>query len=84
MDIQLSRMQTYTEDHCWQYDIRLRNLEEDLKLLPAGTDYTTLRVKDFTFKPLITESDKRDAINFIRRHEWLGDIALNTTHYFGA
>lgn len=77
-------MQTYTEDHCWQYDIRLKNLEEDLKLLPAGTDYTKLHVKDFTFKPLITESDKRDAINFIRRHEWLGDIALNTTHYFGA
>lgn len=77
-------MQTYTEDHCWQYDIRLRNLEEDLKLLPDDIDYTQLKVSDFTFKPITTEEEHKDAIAFIRRHEWLGDVALNTTHYFGA
>jgi hypothetical protein len=24
------RLDNYSKDHCWQYDIRLKNLEEDL------------------------------------------------------
>lgn len=83
-DIQLSRINTYNKDHCWQYDIRLNNLEGDLKLLPDGFDYTKLTVKDFKFMFIESESEKWKAVAFIRRHEWLGDIALNTTHYFGA
>ncbi len=84
MDIQLERMTTYDEKYCWQYNIRLNNLSDDLKLLPDSVNYHDLKVKDFIFKPIINEDDKRSAISFVRRHEWLGDIALNTTHYFGA
>ena len=29
MDIE--RLKNYDKEHCWQYDIRLKNLEEDLK-----------------------------------------------------
>lgn len=84
MDIQLERMESYNKYHCWQYDIRLNNLNDDLKLLPDGIDYLKLTVKDFVFRNIDNAADKQEAVSFIRRHEWLGDIALNTTHYFGA
>jgi hypothetical protein len=83
-DIQANRMKNYNENYCWQYNIRLNNLEEDLDILPEGVDYTKLTVKDFTFKYISDDIEKQRANLFIRRHEWLGDIALNTTHYFGA
>ena len=28
----VNRLSTYNKDFCWQYNIRLNNLEEDLKL----------------------------------------------------
>ena len=62
----------------------MNNLEDDLKLLPSTVDYTKLVVKDFEFKCISDETEKWKAVEFIRRHEWLGDIASNTTHYFGA
>lgn len=78
-------LREYNQGHCWQYDIRLRNREEDLKA--AGLTEETaasLRVCDFTFRPLNTESDKREAVEFIKRHEWLGTLSQYTTHWFGA
>ena len=83
-DIQLNRFNSYNENYCWQYDIRLNNLAEDLELLPSGVDYTQLKVSDFIFKHISDDIGKYQATAFIRRHEWLGDIASNTTHYFGA
>jgi hypothetical protein len=83
-DIQLYRIKNYDKDYCWQYDIRLNNLSDDVKQLPDGFDYTTLTVHDFEFKPICDDVERHRAILFIRRHEWLGDVALNTTHYFGA
>lgn len=77
------RQRAYKEDHCWQYDIRINNLEEDLKLLPIDVDYTTLKIDDFTFKVLTSQKEHMLAGEFIRRHEWLGKLALNTSHYFG-
>lgn len=64
--------------------MRLENLKEDIKLLPKDFDYTTLKVSDFNFQHITNESDKLEAIYFIKRHEWLGNIAMYTTHYFGA
>lgn len=84
MDIQRDRINSYDKNYCWQYNIRLNNLKEDLKLLPDNINYKDLTVKDFTFKNISDSNEKHEAIEFIRRHEWLGDIALNTTHYFGA
>ena len=78
----IDRLNTYNEGFCWQYNIRLNNLEEDLKLLPDGFDYQSLKVSDFDFKVITKSQDILDAKNFIKRHEWLGKLALNTTHYF--
>lgn len=83
-EMQLDRMKSYSKQHCWQYDIRLNNLNDDLNLFPSDVDYTELKVSDFEFRSITSDFDKACARQFIKRHEWLGDIALNTTHYFGA
>ena len=42
--------QTYTKDHCWQYDIRVNNLAGDLKQCNLTEEETNkLKVTDFTF-----------------------------------
>lgn len=88
VDIFSERLDSYEENHCWQYDIRLKNLKDDVtqleKELGYHVDYTKLSVSDFDFKQIITEEEKRDAIDFIKRHEWLGTITQYTTHWFGA
>ena len=75
----------YDKDHSWQYDIRLRNREADLR--DAGltdADVANLHVTDFRFTPLTREASRQQAIQFIKRHEWLGNISQYTTHWFGA
>lgn len=83
-DIILQRLNTYHSEHCWQYEMRVSNLQEDLQLLPDGVDYTKLQISDFSFRPLESSSDKQEAAKFIKRHEWLGKLAMHTSHYFGA
>ena len=76
----------YDKDHCWQYDIRLNNREDDL-VLAGLTEETvsTLTVHDFEIRPIFKPSSEwRAAIEFIKRHEWLGNMAKYPTHYFGA
>ncbi len=78
----IDRLNTYDEDFCWQYKIRLDNLNDDLKLIDA--DYEKINVSDFEFKVITDNDEKKRAIEFIKRHEWLGNITQYTTHYFGA
>ena len=78
-------LREYTQDHCWQYDIRVRNREADLKAAGLAEETANaLRVCDFTFKPLTTDSERAEAVEFIKRHEWLGTLSQYTTHWFGA
>jgi len=78
-------LREYEKGHCWQYDIRLRNREEDLKAAGLTEEVAkTLRVSHFTFRPITTDSDKAEAVEFIKRHEWLGTLSQYTTHWFGA
>lgn len=81
----IERGKNYNKDHCWQYDIRVRNLEEDIR--DSGIDpekIKTLTADQFIFRPLTSESDRREATKFIERHEWLGNLSQFTTHWFGA
>lgn len=79
------RFKDYDKDQCWQYDIRVKNLKEDL-LIAGITDSQakSLRISDFTFQ----NEDKEFAFNevrrFIERHEWLGRLSLYPTHFFTA
>lgn len=80
-----AELRTYDKDHCWQYEIRLRNKERDLLSCGLTEEETSsLRVGDFVFQPLTTRWERTEAKYFIRRHEWLGNLSQYTTHWFGA
>lgn len=89
IDILEKRMNEYDKPFCWQYQIRVNNLEEDLQAIPLAfrkffkENYKSFTVSDFCFRPIVTEHGKEEAVNFIKRHEWLGTITQYTTHYFG-
>ncbi|RYZ85267.1 MAG: hypothetical protein EOP04_16350, partial [Proteobacteria bacterium] len=75
----------YSQPHCWQYEIRLKNLESDLKASNLTLEETKeLRVDDFEFSYVPkTEWQKcKDVVQFIRRHEWLGKMPKRPTHRF--
>ena len=77
-------MENYKESHCWQYQMRIDNLEQDIEDLPQTINYIDLKVGDFSFKLIEDKKEKENAVNFIKRHEWLGTMTQYTTHYFGA
>lgn len=81
------RFKNYEKEHCWQYDVRVQNLEEDLinanltKELADG-----LRISDFEFE-YVEKTDKikcEEIKLFIERHEWLGKLPKMPTHRFTA
>ena len=79
------RFKTYSEDHCWQYNIRINNIEEDL-LLSGLTIYeaNSLRISDFTFQNEEKKLIFKEVKEFIERHEWLSKLSLYPTHFFTA
>lgn len=81
----LGRLKTYNESHCWQYDIRIRNLELDLLEAGLTKEYTdNLHVCDFVFTFVEDKLEKNRCAEFIKRHEWLGNIPQYPTHWFAA
>lgn len=79
------RLNNYAETHCFQYDIRLKNRQEDL--LYSGLteeDVCKMHVDDFAFEIAKTDDEIKKCYNFIKRQEWLGTIAQYTTHCFYA
>tara|TARA_R110000737_G_scaffold328020_1_gene342543 strand:+ start:54 stop:1010 length:957 start_codon:yes stop_codon:yes gene_type:complete len=83
----VGRFASYNKEHCWQYDIRLKNTEEDVKSLGFTQEQiNALSVKDF-FIETIESGDKKkctEVKNFIERHEWLGKMPNRPTHRFVA
>ena len=79
------RYQNYTKKHCWQYDIRINNLKEDLKQSGLSQkEVSTLKTSDFIFE-YVDAQDKdtcHEIIAFIKRHEWLGKMPLRPTQRF--
>ncbi len=82
----LNRLNTYDKQHCWQYEIRLQKEVEDKEFIKEqfGIDISEISIKDFKFKFIDTKLDKTEAIEFIKRYEWLGTITQYSTHFFGA
>jgi len=77
----------YDQAHCWQYDIRTKNLEQDLNA--AGLSHEnvkSLRVADFEFQfiPKDNRAKCNEIVSFIERHEWLGKMPTRPTHRFTA
>lgn len=84
-DLINAELRHYDKAHCWQYEMRMQNLADDLRAAQLTADQVArLTVNDFRFKPLVSDWDRAAATQFIRRHEWLGNLSQYTTHWFGA
>lgn len=79
------RIETYKSDTCWQYDIRVKNREEDLEQANlTEKDVEHLRVSDFVIGYEEKDEIFDEVKTFIERHEWLGRMGLYPTHFFTA
>jgi len=81
------RFDSYDKNHCWQYDIRLKNLEQDL--IASGLtedDVKLIKITDFDFEFVMSEDKTKcqEIVKFIERHEWLGKMPMSITHRFTA
>lgn len=77
------RLDEYDKNHCWQYDIRLNNLEKDLIECNISKEYAEkLSVADFEFKNITDKKEQQELKLFIERHEWLGNLSQYTTNWF--
>jgi len=75
----------YDKDHCWQSDIRVKNLADDMAIanIKAG-ELKDLRLSDFDFQFEEKSVCFQEVKAFIERHEWLGRVSLYPTHIFTA
>jgi hypothetical protein len=83
----INRIESYNKDHCWQYDIRLNNLEQDLIMAGLSKEEAqTIKISDFNFEYVMSEEKNKCAEikHFIERHEWLGKMPMSITHRFTA
>lgn len=79
----LKRMQEYQKEHCWQYDIRLKNLHEDLIINNISQEeFEKISIDDFVFEIIYDKNIRKEMSDFIKRHEWIGDLSQFTTHWF--
>ena len=79
------RIDAYNKDHCWQYDIRLKNLESDLVMSGISHEEAKqISISDFSFDYIHSEnkSQCQRVKRFIERHEWLGKMPMSVTHRF--
>ena len=79
-----SRHESYSQETCWQYDIRVRNMEKDMLDAQISEGIKSwLRVTDFDFMLVTDVAGKAEIKRFIERHEWLGTLSQFTTHWYG-
>ena len=81
------RFKDFGKQHCWQYEVRLQNLAEDLEEASLTEEAAgQLRTSDFDFAYVDkTDKDQCDEIKrFIERHEWLGKLPNRPTERFTA
>ena len=79
------RFKDYDQEHCWQKEMRIQNLEEDLAAIGMEPEQAAvLRTSDFVFRYVDDDPSKQEIKAFIQRHEWLGKIPQRPSHWFGA
>ena len=81
------RFKNYDAEHCWQYEMRVNNLEEDLASVGLNKEEVlALRISDFYFE-YVDKNEREKCLSvkaFIERHEWLGKLPARPTHRFVA
>ena len=83
----ITRFENYNKEHCWQYDIRLNNLEQDLIISGLSKEEAqTIKISDFNFEHVMSADKNKCAEikQFIVRHEWLAKMPMSITHRFTA
>lgn len=82
----ITRLNEYSENHCWQYDVRINKLKDDELYFKNKFNFncSELNVSNFIYRPLNSKEEKLQAKKFIERYEWLGNLTQYSTHYFGA
>lgn len=81
----LEKIKNYKEEHCYQYQKRIDTLEEDkIKYNLTDEDIANISLSDYDFKLITDAQEKKEAIDFVKKYEWLGNISQFPTHYFGA
>ena len=81
----LEKIKNFKENHCYQYQKRLDTIEEDkIKYNLTDEDIANISLDDYEFKLITDSKEKQEAINFVKKYEWLGEISQFPTHYFGA
>jgi len=84
MDL-IERLKNYKEPHCYQYQMRLDNLENDLKELNMTLEESKLlRVNDFYFESvdMVDSKTKKECFDFIVKNEYLGNLTQYSTNYY--
>lgn len=81
----LNKIKEFDSPWCYQYQRRIETLEEDKKTFGWDDEFIqNIKISDFEFKPISTKEEKKDAIAFIERYEWLKSIGSFPTHWFSA
>ena len=81
----LERLKNYDKNHCFQYQMRLDNLEDDLKEVGMTLEESKLlRVSDFYFEAVDIKDikTKKECFDFIVKNEWLGNLTQYSTNYY--
>lgn len=85
VDNSYERFKSYNENTCWQYDIRVKNLSDDINQVGLSREkLSELRCEDFDLQFEEKSSIYQEVKQFIERHEWLGKMSLYPTHIFTA
>jgi hypothetical protein len=81
------RFSNYDKSHSWQYEIRIQNQQEDLRIANLTEEESlNLSIADFNFF-YVSKDDQlgcQEIKAFIERHEWLGKMPMAVTHRFTA
>lgn len=81
----LTKISDFDKTWCYQYQRRLDTIEEDKVLYNmTDEDISNISLDDFVFENISSKEDKNEAIEFIKRYEWLGTIGSYPTHWFTA
>ena len=81
----LDKIKNYDKEWCYQYQKRLDTLQEDLEKYGwSEEDLKSIFLDDFEFSNITSKEDKREAIDFIKRYEWLGDVSGFPMQWFTA
>lgn len=79
----MNEIRKYNEEYCYQYNIRLKNYNNDILESNLNIDIIkNLKCDDFILQ--YEDNSYKEIKTFIEKYEWLGRMSANPTHIFTA